>query len=875
MKAWAMAYARALTAVIIFITADLAAQARISEWVEDAAESDNTKIALGYPVPIPVDTPQPFDGFRSYAGLHARHQDFINTTPWVHGSVLGTTRMGRDIWAYRLGDADLFTSYGTPEHAMLTTSGMHAREWQNPEVTTGIMELLIENQDDNHLYRYLLDNANVIVIPVVNPDGFIQTQRYPSTNWMGTDPGFPEGSPRDGRMRRKNMLSADEDLLTQDDHLNGVDLNRNNPPFWASNPDRSSPDLNSIVHHGAAPLSEPETRAVHDAVQLGPLSKLSMYTDLHSYSQVHAWSRTNNDRLTNSTLALMNTFTNHHVSFDEGKFYFFSDADNAPTNQGLGMVYEYFAFEHEVASFLLEVEPSGGSHPGLPGNGADYGGLSRNGHDGFILPDSEIRRVRTELAQSFAVAYYQQAGPPSLKALRIIDSVTQAVVFEAEWYYASASTRTQHSYQTQPVQMGRSYRLWVAFDKPMRWRTNGEVSVLPGQPESTTDVDAALLIDGSEVVVNVQNADWLNVPGEAPMGYLNYEEDSLFVDFSFSLEQANEDLIGEDATATFRIRTWDMTNLQTDADPSTVARWENGGWSGYEDSSGEDLTDTGGFDTTIQMQLSSSNLGAPFVVEPGTSSTWFDPSHKGEGFVLEILAGNRASMYWFTYDSEGNQNWYIAVGDIRGNRIVFPELIQVHGGEFGPGFDPDNVTQTIVGTAAFSWSDCDHGIMNWTLNNNAGSIRQDRQELQRLSRLMGIDCGNQMLPPMRPEALLSGSWYDLTHNGEGYTLEVLIDSRVLVYWFSFDMQGNRRWFFGIGEIVDGRLVFEEMVTTRGGIFGPDFDPATVEVLPWGSLEMNISCDDGTATFAPTEAGFPAGTLDLTRLTNLDGLGCGS
>ncbi len=29
-------------------------------------------------------------------------------------------------------------------------------------------------------------------------------------------------------------------LLTQDDHLLGVDLNRNNPPYWATNPKRSS-----------------------------------------------------------------------------------------------------------------------------------------------------------------------------------------------------------------------------------------------------------------------------------------------------------------------------------------------------------------------------------------------------------------------------------------------------------------------------------------------------------------------------------------------------------------------------------------------------------------------------------------------------------
>ena len=38
---------------------------RISEWVEDAPSTDLDRIALGYPVPIPVDTPLPFDGFRS------------------------------------------------------------------------------------------------------------------------------------------------------------------------------------------------------------------------------------------------------------------------------------------------------------------------------------------------------------------------------------------------------------------------------------------------------------------------------------------------------------------------------------------------------------------------------------------------------------------------------------------------------------------------------------------------------------------------------------------------------------------------------------------------------------------------------------------
>ena len=31
--------------------------------------------------------------------------------------------------------------------------------------------------------------------------------------------------------------------------------------------------------------------------------------------------------------------------------------------------------------------------------------------------------------------------------------------------------------------------------------------------------------------------------------------------------------------------------------------------------------------------------------------------------------------------------------------------------------------------------------------------------------------------------------------GEGFTVEILEDNSAVVYWFSFDTAGNRRWFF--------------------------------------------------------------------------------
>ena len=151
--------------------------------------------------------------------------------------------------------------------------------------------------------------------------------------------------------------------------------------------------------------------------------------------------------------------------------------------------------------------------------------------------------------------------------------------------------------------------------------------------------------------------------------------------------------------------------------------------------------------------------------------------------------------------------------------------------------------------------------------------RHGRLQLVRLTRLMGIECGQSPMQPMPEEALLSGSWYDPTHDGEGYIVEVLEDGRGVAFWFSFDAEGSRRWFYDAGQIIDGKLVFDEMFTTSGGIFGPEFNPETVERTPWGSLELDLDCNGGTATYSSTEEGFGAGVLNVVRLTNVMGLGC--
>ncbi|MBT8056411.1 MAG: hypothetical protein KJO72_05680 [Gammaproteobacteria bacterium] len=869
MRAW-------LIASIVLLTFGEANAARLVEWVENASASDASRIALGYPVPIPVDTALPFNGFRSYDGLHMRHQDLAATTPWVHGQVIGSTYTGRPIWVYQLGDADHETAYGLPEQAMLSNGGIHAREWQSPEVATGIIELIAGAGPDNALVAYLRDNANILVIPVLNVDGYLQTQRTPSFNWVGADPRYPEDWPRDGRMRRKNMHGADDDLQTEADHLQGVDLNRNNEPFWASS-ERSSYDTSDLVYHGAHAASEPEIQALDAAAQLGPADQLSLFTDLHSYSQVHFWQRSTNDRLTLLTERLLSTFTRHHQSFPAGKYYWYANRWNLPVNQGIGTTDEYFTYIYEVPSWTLEIEPSGGEHDGLPGGGADYGGLGRNGHDGFILPESQVERVRTELAQTFAVAYYQQTAPPSLKSLHLIDDATGATVFAAGWDVVDARHRSLFRFQAQPLQVGRDYRAWVAWDKPMRWRENGEVAALPGQSSGLLGIERTITSDAAEITGQLGEPSWLDTAGGAPGGYLRYRDDAAEWSFSLPANETNLAALQGIVDLTLGVGVRDLVSIQSDADPATVARWQNGAWSGYEAAIGLDGGDTGGVDTTLTVQATADDLGDPFVLAPGTSAAWFDIERSGEGFLVEMLADQRAVMYWFTYDTEGKQDWYTAVGEVRGNRLVFPEMILVSGGEFGPGFDPEKVTRSVIGSASFTWSGCDSGVMDWVIDGDSGPLRQGRMKLDRLTNVMALPCDESDPTPGVPShqaSRLSGSWYDPSHSGEGYILQVLDDLRILVYWFSYDAGGQRRWFYGVGTHEDdSTFVFEDLYTTRGGVFGAGFDPDTVESLPWGRLELELACDSGTARFNPTETGFEAGELALIRLTVLDGLEC--
>jgi arylsulfatase A-like enzyme len=240
------------------------------------------------------------------------------------------------------------------------------------------------------------------------------------------------------------------------------------------------------------------------------------------------------------------------------------------------------------------------------------------------------------------------------------------------------------------------------------------------------------------------------------------------------------------------------------------------------------------------------------------SGGWYDPSHNGEGFLVEVLQDNQAVVYWFTYDESGGQRWFTATGVVENDTAVFEVLLQTDGAIFGEKFDPDDVVYSDIGELSIAWSDCTQASASYTVNGTAGS-----QQLVRLSTLTGLDCEE----PLSAPSPLSGSWFDQTHDGEGLVIEALDNGDALVYWFSYDGEGRQAWFFGVGDRDGSIISIPTMYITSGGRFGPDFDPAEVELAPWGSLVAELGCEFGQFDHASELPVYGSGKQTLTRLTN--------
>jgi murein tripeptide amidase MpaA len=208
---------------------------------------------------------------RDLADLQARFPGLAKITS------LGESLEGRPLYALKISDN---VAQDEPEAEFLVLGCHHAREWISVEVPYLFGRTLLERYGTDPDVKRLVDQSEVWIVPLVNPDGHdysVRAYRY----W-----------------RKNRRANGDGEF--------GVDLNRNYGFKWGLDNQGSSPNPSSDVYRGTAAFSEPETRAVRDLFLSRNFRAVVSY---HSYSQVilYPWGYTSSpppDIATLNVLAL-------------------------------------------------------------------------------------------------------------------------------------------------------------------------------------------------------------------------------------------------------------------------------------------------------------------------------------------------------------------------------------------------------------------------------------------------------------------------------------------------------------------------------------------------------------------------------------------
>jgi plastocyanin len=136
---------------------------------------------------------------------------------------------------------------------------------------------------------------------------------------------------------------------------------------------------------------------------------------------------------------------------------------------------------------------------------------------------------------------------------------------------------------------------------------------------------------------------------------------------------------------------------------------------------------------TVQAAPAAVNIG------PGFTGAWYDPAQSGHGLFLEVLQNNSLLAWWFTFNPAGTeQSWFGGVGTYSGSTATITQVTQTTGGRWIPNFDPSKLTQVAWGSFTFTFTDCNHGRVDF--NSPVPGYGTGSMSLTRLTQPAGLSC---------------------------------------------------------------------------------------------------------------------------------------
>ena len=173
---------------------------------------------------------------------------------------IGLTPQGRSLWCLKISDN---VGADEDEPACFFNGATHAREPLGTSCCVAFATKLLSEYGNDSVSTWLIDNREIFVVPVMNPDGYV----------YNSDSG---GAESNWRKNRRSPVPPDI----------GVDLNRNYGYKWGYSIWGSSPRPQDETYRGPSPFSEPETQIIRDFLaDYEPRNCM----DFHSYGQYNMY----------------------------------------------------------------------------------------------------------------------------------------------------------------------------------------------------------------------------------------------------------------------------------------------------------------------------------------------------------------------------------------------------------------------------------------------------------------------------------------------------------------------------------------------------------------------------------------------------------
>jgi carboxypeptidase T len=202
---------------------------------------------------------------------------------------IGLSFEGRPILGVEIAAGVNRTDDGRPVY--LNVGAHHAREWPSAEVPMEFAHTLVQGyKNGNTRIMNLLNKVRIIIVPVVNPDGFIASRSYGTTpldDDADATTGFSVAN--QAAYIRKNCrptTPADTAIPCAQRVGSGVDLNRNYGYYWGG--PGSSSDTTTQSYRGTGPFSEPESQAIHN---LSSHIQPTVFITNHTFTSDGKWLR--------------------------------------------------------------------------------------------------------------------------------------------------------------------------------------------------------------------------------------------------------------------------------------------------------------------------------------------------------------------------------------------------------------------------------------------------------------------------------------------------------------------------------------------------------------------------------------------------------